>query len=139
MNSTLFLSNFIKIIIKIFLILNSLIQIWSSNRKINNGYFANLIEIANKINSLNDDLIKSFISEEWKVFCNDKIQNWSNLFTRKLCYEEKNTNFFNNYFDNYYESTATKSIEQEKSNNENKESDESNKENNVLENVKFFL
>lgn len=107
----------------------------SSNRKINNGYFANLIELANKINSSTDELVKSFITEEWNTFCSDKIQNWTSLFSRKLCYEEKNTNFFNNYLDNYYESNTGKNTETEQTNDEAKEEDESNKENNLVETV----
>ena len=99
--------------------------------------------MSNKINSSTEDLIKSFITEEWSTFCTDKVQNWSNLFSRKLCYEEKNTSFFNNYFDNYYEASTGKG-ESEQTGNENKDNeDDSNKENNLQENVNnkilFFL
>ncbi len=102
-----------------------------------------MIELSNKINSSADDLIKSFITDEWKTFCSDKIQNWANLFSRKLCYEEKNTNFFNNYFDNYYESNTAKNSETEQTSNENKETDQENEnlKNNLIEVVlnNFFI
>lgn len=98
-----------------------------------------MIELSNKINSSTDELIKSFITEDWKTFCSDKIQNWANLFSRKLCYEEKNNNFFNNYFDNYYESNNGKTAESEQTSNETKEADEANKENNLVEIVNFVF
>lgn len=59
------------------------------------------------------------------------------MFSRKLCYEEKNTNFFNNYLDNYYESNTGKNAETEQT-NEDKEEDEANKENNLVEIVIFI-
>lgn len=109
----------------------------SSNRKINNGYFAILIELSNKINQSNEESIQSFLTDDWNNFYNDKILNWSNLFTRKLCYEEKNTNFFNNnYFENYYD-TAGKQVESEQSENQN--NDESNKENEDENVIKLIL
>ena len=61
------------------------------------------------------------------------------MFSRKLCYEEKNNNFFNNYFDSYYESNAGKTAESEQTRNETKEADEANKENNLVEIVIFVF
>ena len=91
------------------------LNFYSSNRKINKGYFPILIELANKINSNKEEIIIGYLTKEWKDFNNDKIKNWSILFNRKLCYEEKSSNFFKNYYDDY----TMKSTNQDTSNNEN--------------------
>jgi len=107
----------------------------------NKGYFPILIELANKINASKEDIIMSYLTKEWNDFYTDKIQNWSNLFNRKLCYEEKSGNFFNNYYDDYTPKTTTQDAtnnENENNDNENEDNKEENNEN-ENENVNLFI
>ena len=91
--------------------------------------------MANKINANKEDLIVGYISNEWNTFYSDKIQNLSNLFNRKLCYEEKSGNFLN-YFYEFENKNTTPENNNEEENNENEEYKEENNENN---NVNYFI
>ena len=110
---------------------------FSSNRKINRGFFPILIELANKIQASKEDIIIGYLTKDWNSFYNDKILNWSNLFNRKLCYEEKSGNFFDNYYDN----DVKTSNNQEEGNNENEtnENEENKEENNENDNENVIL
>ena len=93
--------------------------------------------MANKINASKEDLIVGYLSNDWNTFYDDKILNWSNLFNRKLCYEEKSGNFFGDY----YEYDANKNTTTQETNNEKEtnEYEDNKEENNENENVKKKL
>lgn len=111
----------------------------SSNRKINKGYFSTLIELANKIHGVKEDLITNYLTKEWNSFYEDKMSYWSNLFNRKLCYEEKSASgLFNNYGNNY-DSTDNKNSSINTTEKENNENNENEEEDNKNENVKILL
>jgi hypothetical protein len=91
--------------------------------------------LANKINANKEELVISYLTKDWNNFYNNKIINWSNLFNRKLCYEEKTSNFFNDYSDYDYPRNSN----QESSNNENENvednTEKEDKQKNENENV----
>jgi hypothetical protein len=49
-----------------------------------------IVEITDKINSVNNSFIRSKLDREWRYFYSNKIESWQNIFKGKLCYEEKN-------------------------------------------------
>jgi hypothetical protein len=62
--------------------------IFNSNRKINHGYFAILIELCHKIYTLPSHSLKKYFSPEWESFVEIEVVNWKKLFERKLCTPE---------------------------------------------------
>ena len=91
------------------------------------------MEISNKINQVHEDNTHYILAQEWKDFYNEKIENWFVLFNKKLCYEEKKNDFFEDKLENQPEESNLNAVEQD--NNENQ-----NDEKNLLKNVfiKFF-
>lgn len=67
---------------------------FNSNRKINHGYFAILIELCYKISQMdvssNSSFKESYFTPEWHSFVQEKVCYWKKLFERKLCVPETN-------------------------------------------------
>lgn len=76
-------------------------------------------------------MIVSYLHKDWNDFYNNKIINWSNLFNRKLCYEEKNSNIFNDISEMDFPKTnnTNELSNNENESNENTEEKQDNKEN----------
>lgn len=87
--------------------------------------------MANKIQANKEDIILSYQNKEWNNFYDDKILNWSNLFNKKLCYEEKSS-FLNNFYD-----LDSKEIETNENENEEKQEKEENNNENVMRKILF--
>lgn len=102
--------------------------IFNSNRKINNGYFAYLIDFSQKISLIKDEKITIYFSNDWNNFVSEKVNSWMNLFNRRLCYEDKTNSFFISSLDKNEESNENE--------NNNKEETEEKNENNVFD---FFV
>lgn len=72
---------------------------FSSERTINRGYWASMVDICKKINDSTDNEIRfhlkgtsittsyniNYIIDDWARFYIEKITSWKKLFTRKLC------------------------------------------------------
>ena len=89
----------------------------SSNRKINNGYFAHLIDFSQRISLIKDEKITSNFTPEWTNFITEKVNNWMNLFNRRLCYEDKTKSFFMNSMEKHEEENDNKETEEKNENN----------------------
>jgi hypothetical protein len=61
---------------------------FNSNRKINHGYFAILIELCYKIYNLPTNSLKKYFSPEWENYVQNEVISWKKLFERKLCTPE---------------------------------------------------
>lgn len=83
----------------------------SSNRKINNGYFAYLIEISHKISLITDEKITVYFDSEWNTFIKERVGSWLNMFNRKLCYEDKTSNVFTSSIEMKEEESSANTLE----------------------------
>lgn len=64
---------------------------FNSGRKINNGYFAVLIELCHKISlieSNNSNFKNNYSTPKWENFLKEKVNYWRRLFDRRLCVPE---------------------------------------------------
>ncbi len=64
---------------------------FNSGRKINNGYFAVLIELCHKISlieSNNPNFKNNYSTPRWENFLKEKVNYWRRLFDRRLCVPE---------------------------------------------------
>lgn len=54
-----------------------------------------MIDFSQKISLIKDDKVTCYFNEEWNNFISHKVNNWMNLFNRRLCNEDKNNIIIN--------------------------------------------
>jgi hypothetical protein len=101
---------------------------FNSNRRINHGYFAILIELCHKLSSIEvTGLKENYFTEEWHLFVNEKVHYWKKLFERKLCVPEAHSPTQVDEFSSHIEEVPTKEhSKNEEINEENSKNEESN-------------
>jgi hypothetical protein len=76
---------------------------------------------------MKSEKINIYFTEEWNNFISEKVDNWINLFNRRLCNEDKENRFFNRV-------ELKKNINENKENMVNDDKEKKDEEKNYKEN-----